>query len=417
MLNILITQGVVSASLGLALLVPAIAKAAFFENSKAKLETRNFYMNRDFRQANAKQNYAGEWAQGFILKYESGFTEGLVGFGLNTIGLWGIKLDSSRNRSGTNLLPVYANGDVPGQYGNWGVTAKARISKTTLRFGTLIPVMPTLDPSDSRLLPQTFRGLQLTTQELKGITLDIGRLTLNKQRDRDRSEKLTAVNRGMRGLTNTDQYDFISAQYDISKKFSVGYNFANLDNNYTQHYFTLMHVLPIGTTQSLKSDIRVSRAYNDGNTNVDNWSIGGMLIIKNGGHAVGLALQKMAGNTGFTYVNGTNPWLVNYTQIQDFANPHERSWQLRYDYNFAAIGIPGLTFKTRYLKGWNFQRSIGGKNDGREWERNMDIAYVFQSGPLKGLGLRWRNATVRSNGKGNDLEENRLIMSYSLSLL
>ena len=53
--------------------------------------------------------------------------------------------------------------------------------------------------------------------------------------------------------------------------------------------------------------------------------------------------------------------------------------------------------------------------DGKEWERNTDIAYVIQDGPLKNVGLKWRNATTRSNF-GNDLDENRLILSYVLPL-
>ncbi|MDU2873947.1 MAG: OprD family outer membrane porin, partial [Pseudomonas aeruginosa] len=46
---------------------------------------------------------------------------------------------------------------------------------------------------------------------------------------------------------------------------------------------------------------------------------------------------------------------------------------------------------------------------------NTDLGYVVQSGPLKNLGVKWRNATVRSNFT-NDLDENRLILSYSLTL-
>ena len=40
---------------------------------------------------------------------------------------------------------------------------------------------------------------------------------------------------------------------------------------------------------------------------------------------------------------------------------------------------------------------------------------VIQSGSLKNLGLKVRNATVRSNF-GNDLDETRLILSYTLAL-
>ena len=113
------------------------------------------------------------------------------------------------------------------------------------------------------------------------------------------------------------------------------------------------------------------------------------------------------------YIANSDPYLVNFVQINDFANTQERSWQLRYDYNFAAMGIPGLTFMSRYVQGDN--ALVGGSNTGKEWERDTDIGYVIQSGSLKNLGVKLRNATVRSNF-GNDLDETRLIVSYTLAL-
>jgi len=68
---------------------------------------------------------------------------------------------------------------------------------------------------------------------------------------------------------------------------------------------------------------------------------------------------------------------------------------------------------TRYLKGDNFAR---GREEGTEWERNTDIAYVFQSGALQNLELKWRNGSYRSNG-GNNIDQNRVIVSYTLPLL
>ena len=53
---------------------------------------------------------------------------------------------------------------------------------------------------------------------------------------------------------------------------------------------------------------------------------------------------------------------------------------------------------------------------GNEWERDTDIAYVFQDGPLKNLGVKWRNATLRSDISGK-MDENRLIVSYTIPLL
>nr|WP_289015039.1 OprD family outer membrane porin [uncultured Methylobacterium sp.] len=163
-----ITLGLTSATLGLTLAFPTFAEADFFEDSKADLEFRNFYFNSDYRQPNASQSKRDEWAQGLILNYQSGYTEGLVGFGIDAIGLQGLKLDSSPDRQNTGLLPVGEDG-APDSYSRMGATAKARISKSVLKFGTLIPKLPTVLPNDGRLLPQTFRGTQLTSQDIAGI--------------------------------------------------------------------------------------------------------------------------------------------------------------------------------------------------------------------------------------------------------
>ncbi|HCH78649.1 MAG TPA: outer membrane porin, OprD family, partial [Pseudomonas sp.] len=48
-----------------------------------------------------------------------------------------------------------------------------------------------------------------------------------------------------------------------------------------------------------------------------------------------------------------------------YDNANERSWQLRHDYNFAGMGVPGLTIMNRYISG--DQIEAGGVDDGKEW--------------------------------------------------
>ncbi|MNE58336.1 Porin-like protein NicP precursor [compost metagenome] len=139
-----------------------------------------------------------------------------------------------------------------------------------------------------------------------------------------------------------------------------------------------------------------------------------MFTYKRGPHALGLGYQRMAGDTGFAYVSGADGYLVNLVQVNDFGNAEERSWQARYDFDFASLGVPGLTFMTRYLSGDNVD-VVGRTEEGKEWERDTDIAYVVQGGPLKNLGVKWRNASVRSDF-GPDIDENRLILSYTVPL-
>ena len=208
-----IARTVTLAALGVASTIPSLAHADFIKDSTANLELRNFYFNSDNRQEGASQSKAEEWAQGFLLRYESGFTEGPLGFGVDALGLLGVKLDSSPDRTGTGLLPVGADG-APDEYSQLGTTAKARISQSTLRVGTLIPKLPTVLPADNRILPQTFRGAHLVVEEIDGLTLNFGRLTQNSLRNSSSSDDMIVNAKGSRGGQSTDEFDFAGVVTD-----------------------------------------------------------------------------------------------------------------------------------------------------------------------------------------------------------
>ncbi|WP_417637073.1 OprD family outer membrane porin, partial [Klebsiella pneumoniae] len=68
-------------------------------------------------------------------------------------------------------------------------------------------------------------------------------------------------------------------------------------------------------------------------------------------------------------------------------------WLARYTYDFAAAGVAGLNFSVLYLKGDSIDTAYA---DQGEWERDIALSYVTPSGPLKGLGVAWKNASLRS---------------------
>ncbi|EQM72262.1 OprD family porin, partial [Stutzerimonas stutzeri] len=393
--------------------------AAFLDDSKASVELRNFYMNRDFRESGASQSKADEWAQGFIMKIESGYTEGPVGFGLDAVGLLGIKLDSSPDRSGTGILQRDRESRrAQDDYGSAGLTAKAKLSNTTLHIGTLQPIIPVVMRNDSRLLPNTYQGAWLQSKELEGLTLDAGKLTDISYRDSSDSEEMTVFNGGARNIVlgntkTSDEFLFAGGKYQFSPELTGSYYYGGLDGIYKQHNMQLVHIMPLGDNQSFKTDLRYVRSTDDGGSNVDNDAFGALFTYKIGGHGFTGGYQKMSGDTGFAYISGGDNMLINLLQINDFGNQDEKSWQVRYDYDFAALGVPGLTLMTRYVSGDNVNLAADG--EGEEWERDTDIAYVVQNGPLKNFGMKVRNATVRSNF-GSDLNETRLILSYTLAL-
>lgn len=394
-----------------------LSSAAFLDDSKATLELRNIYLNRDFREGEG-QSKREEWAQGFLLKLQSGYTSGTVGFGLDALGLLGVKLDSSPDRTNTGLLPVHDDGRAANEFANLGLTGKMRISQTELKVGTHIPVLPVLKPNNGRIIPQTFDGVMLTSRDIGKLTFTAGQLKEVKQRNSSDRETLQLNNKNSRfaGAVEADYFNLFGMETPLGDSFKATYFAAELDNIYRQHYFGLTSSHPLGRG-IVAADIRLSLSDDYGRKaggKVDNRAFNGMLSYAQAGHKVGFGWQDMSGDTGFAYVNGTDPFLVNFSQINDFANPDERSYQARYDYDFAQAGIPGLSFMTRYIRGSD-ATVINSNETGKEWERDSEVRYVFQNGLLKNLSLRFRNASYRSSF-ARDADENRVIVGYTFTL-
>ncbi|PAU86750.1 outer membrane porin, OprD family [Pseudomonas sp. WN033] len=405
-----------TATLSCLIASPLALADGFIEGSSANLELRNIYFNRDFREGTG-QSKREEWAQGFLLNIQSGYTQGPVGFGLDAQGLLGVKLDSGRGRTGTGLLPTHDDGRAADEYSKLGLTAKARISESELRLGTLMPKLPVLQPNDSRILPQTFEGGMLNINEIDRLGISVGRLTKAKDRDSTDAQDIALNNKNRRfgGRFSADHFDWVGLSYTFVPGLAGSYHLAQLDDIYRQQVFSLNHQWPLAAGQ-LRGELRVAVSDDQGSARagkIDNQAWQGTLGYAQDGHRLTLALQKMRGDSAFPYIDGSNPYLVNFVQINDFAEAGERSWQLRYDYDFKQLGIPGLSFMSRYIKG-DQARLVNGER-GREWERNSELQYVIQDGPLKNVGLRWRNASYRSSFARN-ADENRLIVSYTLPI-
>ena len=79
--------GAVAAGI-LATTLPGVASAneGFIEGSKANLGLRNFYINQDNRSGAASPSKSEEWGQGFLLNFQSGYSQGPIGLGLDALG-------------------------------------------------------------------------------------------------------------------------------------------------------------------------------------------------------------------------------------------------------------------------------------------------------------------------------------------
>ena len=150
---------------------------------------------------------------------------------------------------------------------------------------------------------------------------------------------------------------------------------------------------------------------------LDNRTASGLFSAKYGASTFYVGLQKVMGKDEWFRVNGTSGGvLANDSFNSSYENARERSWQLRYDHDFAGFGVPGLTFMSRYIHGTDVHNSS--TTDGTEWGRESELTYTVQSGSFKALNVKWRNSSIRRDwGSTNSFDENRLIISYPLSLL
>jgi len=399
---------------------PAVqaAEGGFIEDSTATLQARNYYFSRDFSDivGKSQQSKAEEWGQGFILNFKSGYTQGTVGVGIDAIGLLGLKLDSSRDRVGTGLLPVGDDGRAADDYGRLGAALKVRLSNTELKIGELQPNLPVLTFSDIRLLPPTYQGASIVSNEIDGLTLQGGHLRSTSLRNEAGDDRMRAMLGRTPQTGLSDAFNYAGGDYAFNaKRTSLSAWYAQLEDIYNQRFIGLKHSEPLGSW-TLGANLGFYDSQEDGSKlagTIDNQAFYSLLSAKRGGHTFYVGYQAIYGDNAFPRVFANVTPLGNEVPTYEFAEKDERSWQARYDYDFAAVGVPGLVATVRYITSDNVDTDNGFEGNARE--RDLDLGYTVQSGPLKNVGVRIRNVAARSNYR-SDIDENRLILSYTLTL-
>ena len=406
--------------------------SGFLDGASLEVLSRNFYLNSDYRSPSPTgKSYKAEWAQGFISAFESGFTPGTVGLGLDAHAFLGLKLDSGRGHSGTGLLPVDSDGRSASNYSSGGGAIKLKTSNTTLSFGEMMVETPVFDTADKRLQPEYATGFLLNSRELDGINLVAGHFTAFKNQDSS-SSKGNFSGYG----ANTDAGGISFAGADLFTQSPVGGALYASELTDTWHqYYGNLHLKQSGIF--LDANIYHTRQTGQALAGaIDNtaYSLSGKYTV--GAHGFTLAYQKVQGDTPFDFVGGDSIYLANSIKYADFNGAGERSWQARYDLDFSTFGLPGLNFMTRYVKGsgidgthapqggaYNpFDPSLGEYvpqqgDGGRHWERDIDLRYIVQSGAAKGLSLQVSHVSHRANAAqgGDDIDRLYVVIQYPLN--
>jgi hypothetical protein len=410
----------------------------FIEDSSLTVLNRNFYFNRDNRngQSSATGNgYSEAWAHAIISKFESGFTQGTVGVGVDAFAMLGLKLDTGDGRNGGrssfDVLPVNSEGQASDEYTKVGGAAKVRAFDTVVKVGDVFPSNPVVAAGDSRLLPESFTGVTATNTSIDGLTVQGGRLHAMSQPTSSNMRDNFAT--FYAGPVNSPWVGYFGGDYNLNKNVIVSLYSSRLKDAWNQYYagtglnYSLSDELSVfGGANYYKAVDEGKKLLGEFNNNIWSAKVG----VKYGAHSVALSHQRNNGNDDFDYLRQSDSiFLDNSIQYSDFNSPKERSWMVRYDLDMSSYGVPGLTFMTRYGRGTDadysnanatyMRRDADGNplTDQKRWERDIEVKYVVQTGSLKDMSFRLRQMNTRATAFESDLDEVRVIVEYPLAIL
>lgn len=410
----------------------------FIEGSSFNILNRNLYFNRDFRNGQSSRTgngYSEEWAHGIIGRFESGFTQGTVGFGIDAFAMQGIKLDSGDGRSGAggtvDIMPYNSKGQPEDTYSKVGGAAKLRLLDTVVKVGDVFPSTPVVAYGDSRLLPESFRGTTFANTSIEGLTLQGGRLHAMSQPNSSSMRDGFAT--FYAGSVDAPWIAYLGGDYAVNKNVGVSLYTSRFKDVWNQYYAGTTLSYPLSENVALIGSLNYYRAVDEGKKllgSFDNNIWSGKTGVQFGAHTLSVGYQRSNGDDDFDYLRQSDSiFLDNSIQYSDFNSPKEQSLQLRYDLNMQPFGIPGLSFMTRYAKGWDadysnansvyMRRGADGAplQDQKRWERDIEAKYIIQTGSLKDMSFRVRQATTRATAFESDLNEVRLIVEYPLQIL
>ncbi|BBP62722.1 porin [Pseudomonas sp. Cab53] len=398
----------------------------FVEDSSLKVLLRNAYINRDYKNGNQDK---AEWGQGVIGTFSSGFTQGTVGVGVDAFGLYALRLDGGKGRSGAQGIDFFKQGDsgnAADDLSKFGAAVKFRVSNTVLAYGDQMPALPVLSYDNGRLLPESYTGTLITSKEIKGLELNAGRFTAESRK--------SAEGRDSGGLKSIN---VLGGSYQFTEQFKASLYASDVEDVLKKQYVNANYVFPLAKDQSLTLDFNGYRTKLDNSyvrennvTGDDNkiWSLAATFAT--GPHSFTLAHQRSTGdsNLGYAYGgyqrgqnrvgDGGNTIYLANSYWSDFNAEDERSWQLGYGLDFTTFGVPGLSYNVAYVRGDNITTSTS--EGGTEREIFNQFKYVVQSGPAKDLSVRLRSSVLRVSQKSSEYNvsgnELRVFVDYPINV-
>lgn len=391
----------------------------FVEDSKLSVLFRNGFIQRDKKNGVEDTN---SWAQTAIVDFDSGFTPGVIGFGVGAVGDFSFKIGENKH-AGNNMIPKHNDGSAYDHWARGGGSVKARISNTTARYGTQVLDLPVLASNTARLVPEYFTGTLVTSRELKNLEVVAGKFTKDQYSDQIETDG-----------RHLDRAIVWGAKYQFNEQLGASYYGLDSKDALDRHYVNVNYKQALANNSSLTYEFsgyhtkfdEAAETYSQTTDDLSDrkntiWAVSA--TYNTGPHNVMAAYQQNSGNVGYDYganADGGQSMYLPNSYLSDFVGNDEKSVQLQYTYDFGALDIPGLTWTTAYVYGWDIK--VNGLTDNaKEREFFNQVKYKVQSGFAKDLSFRFRNSIYRAsdeyqhNAYIGDTNEWRIFVDYPVN--
>lgn len=357
---------------------PAAPPAAPVSAASLKLILRNY---------NGGQQVDGvlkrhAWIESMQAYFDSGYTAGPVGIGVSVAPFAALRLSASDHPGNMVVEQDRTAAAFLGEY-----TVNMRAGETVVRYGLQRVSNPYLESKDNRALPPMFRGLSATSVVARGLTIEAGRFDAVQSRGEPRLQDMWTAYGGTRFRDLV--YAGAKVQYSDAGKLALYTSEAR--DVWRQTYAALAHEMgdPAGIRWTVSADLYLTRdagAARQGAIDNKAFSIG--LSGRHGASTVALAFQRVPGNQYFDYVNDTwGDYLAN-SSAEDYNTPHEKSLQLRYEFDGNQAGLAGWRFKSWFIAGWGSDARAG--------------SLLYPDAASRLHGLYWRDG-VAARGSHTEL--------------
>ncbi|WP_426618422.1 OprD family porin [Pseudomonas rustica] len=427
----------------------------FVEGQSISGSTRNWYANEQLKRgakfAYKKDGQLAEtdrrinWVQGTIVKYNSGFTEGTVGFSTEIAAYNALALERDRENlasgnggapktgpaSGNNRTLTHKdNGEAVDQWSKLGLAnIKARVSNTTLTAGRMNFSSPQVDVIGNRALPSSFEGVAIHSEELNNLAFDVATFDRVSPRSEQSLQKFRTEYGN--GRVESDHVKTAGISYQPFASLTTSLWGTQAEDIWNQYYFGATHVLGDSSVLSLTTGLNYYKTVDEGKKllgEIDNDTYSLSFGLTHLAHTLTFSYQEVNGNEYFDYLHETNGIYLANSLLSDFNGPNEKSFQVSYGINMAEYGVPGLKFNIYQARGWGIDGTHykGGGYDGVQamdgethYEYGIGATYAVQSGPLKATTVRGTYTAHRAseNQADGSINEFRLVTTIPFNIL